>query len=89
VQVTALGHACKKGVQGERAGCACLLHAGCGLLLRRGDLRIGRKKMKQKAKQQSKLREAASAESSFRGAPRSGLTPAVSFPERTATRTDY
>jgi hypothetical protein len=89
VQVAALGHAGKKGVQGERARCACLLHAGCRLLLRRGDLRIRGKKLKQNGKQQSKLREAASAESSFRVAPRGRLTPVVSSPERTATRTDY
>ena len=89
VQVTTLGHAGKKGVQGERAGCACLLHAGCGLLLRRDDLRMRGKKDKQKGKQQSKLREAASTESRFCAALKGGLARGVSSSERKATRTDY
>ena len=58
VQVTTLGHAGKKSVQGERTGGARLLHAGCGLLLRRVDLRMRRKKLQQNGNQQSKLREA-------------------------------
>jgi hypothetical protein len=47
------------------------------------------KKDKQKGKQQSKLREAARAQSGFRVALRGRLTPVVSSPERKATRTDY
>jgi hypothetical protein len=58
VQIAALGHAGKKGAQGERARRASLLHAGCGLLFRRAELRMRGKKLKQKEKQQSKLREA-------------------------------
>jgi hypothetical protein len=58
VQIAPLGHAREKGAQGERAGRASLLHAGCGLLFRRAELRMRGKKLKQKDKQQSKLREA-------------------------------
>jgi hypothetical protein len=57
VQIAALGHAGKKGVQRERAGGAGLFHAGGGLLLGRAGLRMRRKKLQQNGKQQSKLRE--------------------------------
>ncbi len=89
MQVATLGHPGKKGAQGEGAGCSCLLHAGCRLLLRRGDLRIRRKKVKLKGKQQSQLREAARPESSFCATLRDGLARGVTSSERTATRTDY
>jgi hypothetical protein len=66
VQVAALGHAGEKCAQSERAGRAGLLHAGCGLLFRRAELRMRGKKLKQKKKQQSKLRETGSrTESNF------------------------
>jgi hypothetical protein len=78
VQIATLGHAGKKGAQSERAALAGLLHAGCGLLLRRADLRVPGKKVKQKGKQHSKLREAgARTESNFRLALKSRVIPGV------------
>jgi hypothetical protein len=58
VQIAALGHALKKRVKRKRTRGTRLLHGGCGLLLRRMDLRMCRKKLRQSDNQQSKLREA-------------------------------
>ena len=58
VQLTALGHALKKGAKREWTGGARLFHGGCGLLLRRVGLRVCRKKLQQNGNEQSNLREA-------------------------------
>ena len=89
MQVATLGHAGKKGAQGEgpaARACSMLAAVCCSGV---ATCECAGRKRSRRSKQQSQLREAARPESSFCATLRDGLARGVTSSERTATRTDY